>query len=360
MLPYWLLFTVCAAGALEHRRREHRQVQGGPLLIAVAIFAILMIGLRFEVGGDWFSYIEIYEQFRYLDLGEALFQTDPGFSFVNWLAQQIGAGIWFVNTVCASVFVWGLVKFARKQPNPWLVLVVSVPYLIIVVGMGYTRQAVAIGFILAGLAVFDRTRILQFAIYILFAALFHKTSVIIFPLVALSVVTQRIGVAALLLVLGVLLYVTLLRDTIDALMVNYLDAGYESQGAAIRVAMNIVPAIVFLLLRKRFGLAPEVQKLWTILCGAALAALAMLFVLSSSTAVDRLALYLVPVQLFVLSRVPYAFLVNGRPNSQGALAVIAYSAMVQFVWLNYATHADFWVPYNSFIGRESNEAFNRD
>jgi hypothetical protein len=226
--------------------------------------------------------------------------------------------------------------------------------------MGYTRQAVAIGLILAGLSVFNRSKIMHFGIYIALAALFHKTSVIVFPLVALSIVTQRMWVAFLLLVLGLVAYVTLLQGAVDSLLTNYVTAGYESQGAFIRVAMNIVPATTFLLLRSRFRLEPEVQKLWTILCAAALAALVMLFVLSSSTAVDRLALYLIPVQLFVLARVPYAFLDKGRPNSQLVLAVIIYCAIVQFVWLNYAAHADFWVPYNSYIGGESSTAFNRD
>lgn len=349
MLPYWLLFTFCAAGAIEHRRREAREFQGGPLLLLVALMFALMIGLRFEVGGDWFNYIEIFDYYKYRDLGEVIFASDPGFSFLNWLAQSLGYEIWFVNTICAFIFVWGLVKFARQQPNPWLVFVVAVPYLIIVVGMGYTRQAVAIGFILAGLSIFSKESMLKFAVYIAFAAAFHKTAVIILPLVALSIVTQRASAAILVLVLGALLYVTLLQNAIDRLLTNYVEANYESQGALIRVAMNLLPATIFLVYYRRFGLPEQVSKLWRILSAAALAALGMLFTLASTTAVDRLALYLIPVQLFVLARVPYAFPNRGKPNGQIVLAVILYSALVQFVWLNYATHARFWVPYQNYL-----------
>ena len=32
----------------------------------------------------------------------------------------------------------------------------------------------------------------------------------------------------------------------------------------------------------------------------------------------------------------------------GKLAVVGYSLAVQFVWLNFAAHADFWVPYQLF------------
>lgn len=32
----------------------------------------------------------------------------------------------------------------------------------------------------------------------------------------------------------------------------------------------------------------------------------------------------------------------------GKLTVIAYSLAVQFVWLNFAAHADHWLPYRFF------------
>ena len=35
--------------------------------------------------------------------------------------------------------------FVRRQPMPWLGLLVAIPYLVIVVGMGYSRQAIALG-----------------------------------------------------------------------------------------------------------------------------------------------------------------------------------------------------------------------
>jgi hypothetical protein len=30
------------------------------------------------------------------------------------------------------------------------------------------------------------------------------------------------------------------------------------------------------------------------------------------------------------------------------LGVIAYSALVLFVWLNFAKHADYWLPYQFY------------
>jgi hypothetical protein len=69
--------------------------------------------------------------------------------------------------------------------------------------------------------------------------------------------------------------------------------------------------------------------------------------IEGSTAVDRLALYLIPMQLFVLGNLPHA-LSRGGTNRLILNAVIASSIAVQFVWLNYAQHAEAWIPYRLY------------
>ena len=77
--------------------------------------------------------------------------------------------------------------------------------------------------------------------------------------------------------------------------------------------------------------------------------LGLLFALPSSTAVDRLALYIIPLQLVVLSRVPDAFPSrDGGRNVQLLVTIILYSAAIQFVWLTFANHAEFWLPYQFY------------
>jgi hypothetical protein len=70
----------------------------------------------------------------------------------------------------------------------------------------------------------------------------------------------------------------------------------------------------------------------------------LLGVLSSSTVVDRLSLYLMPLQIVILTR---AALLGGSRLS-GTAAVLTYSFSIQFVWLNFADHARYWVPYQLF------------
>jgi hypothetical protein len=139
------------------------------------------------------------------------------------------------------------------------------------------------------------------------------------------------------------------HSNVDRLVTNYVVAGYSSQGALVRVVMNLPPAIIFLSARHRFGLNGNSLKLWTNLSLTALFCLALLAVSDASTAIDRLALYIIPLQIMVLSRVPTIF---GR-SVPGVLLIAAllvlYSATIAFVWLNYAQHASQWLPYRNYF-----------
>lgn len=347
LLPYWLLFSVFAAGSLQYRPRESGS-QSARLLWAAGLLTALMIGFRYNVGGDWVAYQQMYESVLYLRATAVIGMSDPGYMLLNWLAGVLGAEIWFVNLVCGLVFSWGLVRFANRQPNPWLAIAVAVPYLVIVVAMGYARQAVAIGIILAALSELHRSSLLRFALYVICAAAFHKSAVIVIPLVALAATRQRITNVAMLALTGVLLYYLFVAEAVDQVMMNYVGAEYSSQGAAIRISMNLPPAIIFLFYGRRFKLPEQTYKLWRNFALGSFVALTFLIFTPSSAAVDRISLYLLPLQIFVFSRIPDVFRYRGGGNPQLVLAVLIYSALVQFVWLNYAEHSNYWLPYRLY------------
>ena len=349
MLPYWFLFFVPAFAALSERSSgllRNRFVFSWLLIWSLFTIAI---GFRYQVGGDWGSYERIFRYVSYLSFDDALLRDDPGYTLLNWFTARAGFDITLVNVVCAAVFTWGLVAFAREQPRPWLAIAVAVPYLVTVVAMGYSRQGVAIGFAMLALAGLGANSALRFAVWITMAALFHKTAILLIPIAILTKTKGRFWTTIWIGALAAFLYYLLLADDIDALIVNYIEAEYQSQGAAIRVAMNALPAAVFLLYRRHFKLEGAQLKLWTYLSLGALGFIVLLFVSPSSTAVDRMALYLIPVQIFVLSRLPMAWQARYRAGEYAKIGVLAYSASVLFVWLNFAQHARYWLPYKTSL-----------
>lgn len=348
MLPYWVLYTVFAAGALGNSQPYKMLQRISPLWLAAGLFTTLMIGLRFEVGGDWEPYRIIFENTSF-SFGAALGQGEMGFMALNWLTKVAGLDVWFVNLCCALMLVAGLAIFARREPNPWLTMLIAAPYLMIVIGMGYTRQAAAIGLLLIAIVSFLDGRYLRTALLIVVAATFHRSVIIVVPLIGLSVVRHRVLIWAGAAVIALLLFNYLISQILETFQENYLESAMASEGAGVRVAMNIVPAILFLAFSRRFTASDQERMLWRNFAIAALAAVAAYFVLRSSTVVDRLALYLIPLQLTALARLPYAFPKAGRANAQLVFAVIIYTSAIQFVWLNFASHAEYWLPYRNYL-----------
>ena len=86
MWPYWLMFLVTALAALSARRHQVRIATGlrsvkldGAWVAAVLVLTLL-IGFRFEVGGDWPAYLRYMYNWRYVPIAEILKAKTPATS----------------------------------------------------------------------------------------------------------------------------------------------------------------------------------------------------------------------------------------------------------------------------------------
>lgn len=356
MTPYWILFGVFAFAALVGGARLTpagrgaaayvRSESGGRILLVLgAVVVAFMIGFRYKVGGDWNAYDFMYKLAFYRSLGEMLQLGDPAYQLLTWVSQKIGGGLLFINLVCGALFSWGLYRLVRIQPEPWLAMLVAVPYMIIVVAMGYSRQAVALGLLMAGLARLMRGgSVLSFITFVAAAALFHKTAIVVLPLGIVGVYRRRVFPILAAAAFGYILYSYLLQGSLADLIQNYVGTGYSSQGAVTRVLMVTSAAVIFFTFRRRFKFGEVEEKVWRNFSIASFAMLAGLFIVPSTTVIDRLALYLLPLQIVIIGRLS---LVTNE-EFVGRILVIVYSAVVLFVWLTYAYNASSWLPYQFY------------
>ncbi len=365
MLVYWLIFAAFSVGAISYASTLARPgfvPVSGPIaeaasrrsivLSAAALALLLLIGLRYDVGGDWENYLDIYRRLAPQEITSALFgsRQEPAYTLINLVAARLGAGIWLVNLLCALPFTYGLFRICRQQPNPWLALVVATPFLIIVVGMGYTRQAAAMGFLMIGLSkIIDRRPPIQFILWTLAGALFHRTVLIFVPVMLVAGVRNKVASSALVLCSLILAYFVVLPGAMDQYGAGYIRQTYTAAGAGIRVLMNVVPAVLLLVFSHRFCWSGEERSVWRTYAALCIAGgLAMPFI-SSNVIVDRLAIYLIPVQIFVYARIGYCFGLVRKGWLMWTVAVIVYSAAVLYVWLNYAVNAFAWLPYQNYL-----------
>lgn len=355
MLTYWLMFLLPALAALMMETQRTGTLPVGEAetpvgaWVAVGIVLTLLIGFRYEVGGDWFNYFHYLDDVAGRMLDEVILNSDPGYQILNWLSLELDWDIFGTNLMAGAIFAIGLVVFCRSLPRPWLALAVAVPYLVIVVSMGYSRQGVALGLAMLGLVALGKKETGWFVFWVMLAATFHKTAVLLLPLAALAAAHNRLvaiawGVGSL--ALGYWLF---LEDSMETLYVNYVEAEYQSSGAMIRLAMNLVPAVALFVWRTKFTFSEGERRLWLLFALISLALFGIFLVSPASTAIDRIALYMLPLQLVVFAHLPDVLSEESETDvSLPLLGVLGFYGLVQFVWLNFADHAHLWLPYRFY------------
>jgi len=350
MIPYWLLLLFPSLLCLN----RPRQAWSVGICIFLITFLSLFIGLRHEIGGDWFSYIPYVTRAKgvsFLDIINTY--SDPGYNILNWLFAPFSWGIYGVNLFSTVIFSIGFVLFCRSQPRPWLALSISIPYLIIVVAMGYSRQAVALGFAMPALLALERGRLRLFLLLLACSASFHSTSLVLVGFIApairgTSLINRLLRILVLLIVAAVLVHVFLVSN-VDKYLTGYIENEYESEGALIRSLMNLVPAALFLISQKSFNLSSVQFHLWRSISIVSFICFGLLLLFpTQSTAIDRISLYLIPLQIFVGSRLPDTGFLQLSPKSL-VVWLLVYCFLVQFVWLNFASHSYAWLPYQNLL-----------
>jgi hypothetical protein len=233
--------------------------------------------------------------------------------------------------------------------DPWIGILIAVPYVLIVIGMGYLRQAAAIGMILLALDALERHRKLSSILFLAVAAGFHSTSIVVFPLFLASISQRFMSYAAVILALSAFAFMQFLQPRLDVFEASYLEQGYDSTGAFVRLLMSFLPATVLLLRWRHFGLRGPSRPVWLLLSLGAIGLFAGYFVSPSSTAVDRVGLYFSIVQIAVFGELFNLFDFARRDRLYLRIVAIALAIAIQMVWLLFAVHAEAWVPYHSIV-----------
>lgn len=355
MLFYLSLFLVPAALGLAQARRPwdvtsatHLPPSAIHLWTAIAVITCI-VGFRFQVGGDWGAYMQLYDAASHSSPWDLLAIKGPAYQLINWLSYRLGLGIYGVNLVCGFIFAFGLMAFCRTLPRPWLALAVSIPYLVTVVAMGYTRQSVAIGIIMLASAFLHRNKIAHCAMLILIAATFHKPAILLLGFLIFALPGTLAFVA---LRLAILLVAAIFLATSDYFLMtyeNYVVAEYHSSGAVIRTAMTALPALIFIFFIKRFYLSTSASRFWRAMSLAAIMSFVLALISPATTAIDRMALYFLPIQLIVASHLPDVLNLTTESKRIMKEVVVSVYAGVYLIWLSFADHAYLWVPYQTVL-----------
>mgnify|MGYP000704584049 CR=1 FL=1 len=357
MLIYFVTFffiSILAFGAQARRPMLHNSAHSlawNPLWILFLFFFTIFIGLRVEVGGDWGSYLRYYNDLYNTKLFEEFDgSADIGYHLLNWLASYTGLGIAGVNFFCSCIFSIGLISLCRSLPRPLLALVAAFPYMVIVVAMGYSRQGVALGFAMLAIVYLGREQKIWFVIFIIAATSFHKTALILLPIAGLAATKNKFWVLLWLSILGLIAYFSLLASSFERLYLYYVEQTYVSEGALIRLIMIAIPSLILLTWPHRLNISKSELQSWKVYAYISLGLFLLYFFKpGAGTAIDRIALYMLPIQLVVFSYLPEFFGGRGQTPQLIVLGVILYFLAVLTVWSLFSPYSNYWFPYNNFL-----------
>ena len=343
MIPYFFLIAIPVVFAFIpiDKKSAIQKI----LLFFTGIIYIFFIGFRHEIGSDWSSYLRMYDYIGSGTLTEGFERTEPGYVILNWLMAKINAGIYGVNLVAAIIFVLGLVKFAEKMPQPWLGLVSVTPYLVIAVGLGLTRQSAAIGLVFYMMAGWDKNSSVKNIIISLLAISFHYTAFIALVFVLQSM-KMPVWLRWIFLLSGSAISFVILTKTEQYAVYEqlYVSQKIESFGALQHIALNAIPAIIYLIFIKKWNITYGKNNLISLLSYLSLLSLLGISLSSTSTAMDRLSLYLSPIQMLVYSSIPVVF-----KNKFFSVIIVVMSLAILYAWLNYSNTAIDFLPYNNIL-----------
>ncbi len=349
MTVYWTMLLLPALFAITPIRLNQK-LQPITWWIFGSVL-IIIIGLRHEVGGDWIRYLDTaYGIQKGTDLDFSLLSGDSGYRLIHWFSVNYLNGIYATNFICAIFFILGLVRFSRSMPIPWIALLASIPFLVIVVSMGYTRQAAAAGFLMWGLVDLIREKKISFYIAIIIGSFLHFTLLIMLPVGLIygknkSIISKLfLVIFPIVLLLGYLLF---FKEIVEHMLYYYVEINFHhSSGAYIRTFMGFVSAIIFFIFRKKFKEKFYDENLWLIFSIVSI----LLFLLSFfySTFADRIAIYFIPLQLVIYSRIP--ILIKSTYNRTVFILCFAliYTSTL-FVWLNFGSFSGHWLPYQNLL-----------
>jgi len=358
MVVYWLVFFLCSYLALvesDLRTRPYLKNSRFDLVLKLNLFILMgiFIGLREGIGADWGTYLNIYnaQAFSSYSLIDLLSYQDPGYAIISELSIFFELGIYGVNVFSGLIVVLGLCSLVRRRGTIWIAMVVAIPYLITVVAMGYVRQAIAFGFVcFAVTALFEKKSILLSMGWVLIAGSFHKTALLFVLIIGFGLPSLSIGVIiTALFLISALLGITV-HEEIERSYRAYFSESFVSSGTLPRLVLNCIPAVLALFYLKSFNF-DQVQK--RVVCILSLIVFGLFFAyvyLGPMTLIDRLNIYFMILQVFIISQLPEVLDKNfGIESRVSVLAVILFYSCQYHIWLSHSTHKFAWVPYKNLL-----------
>ena len=352
---------------IESSQRFDFLIRNKYLYYLIALFFIIFIGLRYEIGCDWEQYVKTFEKYspNMIEIiRRGIFERhvygiyqELGHIFIT----KISKNIYILNLIYSILFTLPLFYFCSTLKRRYFSLLIAYPYYIVVIGMGPIRQAACISLLMLSILLISKKNYYIGFCLSIFSFLIHQFSILFNGLIfgcsftdIKNIKLSRKIIFLLILVSLIFLYclpALLSKVYIYFALYKKLDPNgimlvSPAKSAILIWIMNFVPSLIYLINKRKFNLNNNLNKIFTSFCITGISLLPI--VLIQSVVGYRLLLYIFPTSIYITSIIPDLKLFNIKKNDM--VNILIGLAFISFIiWLKFAFHSSCWLPYQNIL-----------
>ena len=275
IIVFLILFVLAVLNVQMHDKLSSQLLSG-----VAAVLLIAIAGLRFETGGDWDDYAQLFANFPSFSRlignpSELLLQpVEEGFVLLCAAIKAVGGTVQHLFFVVAFINITLITCALPKYTNyPAVGLLCYFGLLFFNLEMIYIRQATAVALCFFALQYIERRKILPYLLIILLACTFHRVAVLMIPLYFLLrakiptwIYIAVIAAGAILMAVGVPWIKTIFLTVAGWLGDNYAEKAevytQEAMFATTRnitvgYVLNLAILVVILCFKKKIDVLPN-------------------------------------------------------------------------------------------------------
>ncbi len=275
LICFGILFLLAVLNLHIHDKLGNQVFSGIAALLLIGI-----AGLRYETGGDWDTYAELFGTFptfsRLIGHPVELIRqpVEEGFTLLCALIKSLGGTVQHLFFVVTTINILLITSALQKYTKyPVVALLCYYGLLYFQLEMIYIRQATAVALCFFALQYIRPRKILPYVIFILLACTFHRVAALMIPLYFLLdrklpawVYLVVVGIGAVLMLAGIPWIKSLFFTVAGWLGSNYADkAEYYAEnslfavnrGLSIGFILNLAMLAVVLLFKRKLEELPN-------------------------------------------------------------------------------------------------------
>lgn len=360
MLIYIITFLILLIFSFLELRSNLTQEQHRAMAFFVFCLLVFQVGLRWQTGTDWDSYLLHFEEINTVaDVFNSITGFEQGYSFFVLAVKSIWNS--YTGFLMAHALVYYILVFsAFKKLTPYFFISITLFYATNMGVLGANRQLVALGVCLFALRyVLDRSYI-KFFLCIGFAFFFHSTAIMFAIYYFLHRDIQRFWIFAILIVSFIIgktglpfFLFSFLGDNIGGMgsaKVLYYTERYQEDSELYRLGvMGLVKRLVFIgLFIYNYEYLTTKLSYYKLIFNGYFVGLIIYFLFSSSilVLVNRGGLYFATMEVLLLAS---QFLLLKDKNHKVGMLIIIFLASIFLFYQSLANYADLFIPYKGIF-----------